>query len=69
MNTIPSKGPNAPCEPPTCRHLDCNAAVTLIRTDCGLCGKPIGLDTKYCHDEQGRPEHFLCALKSKEGNP
>lgn len=62
---VPSKGEYAPCNPPTCKHLDCAAATRIVRSECRHCHEPIGLDRKYCDGGFG-PEHFVCALKNAE---
>lgn len=65
-SVIPRKGPAAPCNPPSCTHVDCNQSIAIILADCHHCQRPIGFDTKFCQDREGRWWHFKCAIQTAE---
>jgi hypothetical protein len=63
-----------PCKKP-CKHKDCEAARIEASTECYLCHKPIGYETKfYCDTFYGDAgeltgrtyRHFLCAIREAE---
>ena len=60
---VPSSGRFAPCA--QCSHQDCDAMRATVGTMCPLCESPIGYK-KYCRNEAGALEHFVCALKKAE---
>lgn len=62
-----------PCKKP-CKHRDCEASRVEATTECYLCHKHIGYETKfYCdtfYGDDGKMtgrvyRHFLCAIKEQ----
>lgn len=64
-----------PCEG-SCSHTDCAATRRMASTDCRLCGKPIGYETRFYDETPAGPwpppaerelVHAACLEESLEG--
>lgn len=72
--TIPAPGTDlGPCTTTrsrglelTCGHTDCAASRADAATPCGLCGAPIGYETRYYRDDAHGLVHALCLESSYE---
>lgn len=59
--------PYGPCSTP-CNHKDCNETRRMANSECVVCGKPIGYDTRFYVASVGQIneyQHAAC-LEAKE---
>jgi hypothetical protein len=63
--TLPKPGTHAgPCLG-VCEHTDCAATRRDAESPCSICGKPIGYDRRFYHDESGLV-HAVCVEEEFE---
>lgn len=49
-----------------CDHPSCRKTREMSKTECEICGEPIGYETKFQRDEDGKLVHFTCNMEKYE---